>query len=182
MTSRQFTAIALLASVLTVALLVPVWMAPDRDIDSAPHSSPSSVVSASSTIPTRDEVVWRLREILRIREQAYRLRSTELLATIYSTDCPCMASDQKAIEELLNQGHIWDGIATSIDIRSARRVNERLWLVVGLFRSETLSIKTEHGELIRTEPAGSDLFECTLVNSNDTTKWLLGLASILEGD
>jgi hypothetical protein len=104
-----------------------------------------------------------------------------MLSAIYSSDCPCMASDQKAIEQLLDHGHVWDGISTSIEVRSVTRVNERLWLVVAFFRSGVLSIKTEHGELIRIEPAGSDLFEFTLVKPNEGSSWLLGLASVLDG-
>jgi hypothetical protein len=185
MTSRQLTAIALLASVVSVAFLVSIFATPDGDPDVVPRRSPSSSASfstsASSTIPQRDEVVSRLREILRIREEAYRSRSPEMLTTIYSSDCPCMASDQRAIEELLDYGHVWDGISTSIEVRGVNRVNERLWLVVALFRSGALSIRTEHGKLVRIEPAGSDLFEFTLVKPNDGTSWLLGLASGLNG-
>jgi hypothetical protein len=185
MTSRQLTAIALLASVVSVAFLTSVFTTPDRHLDAVPRRSPSSwtssSASASSTIPPRDEVVSRLKEILRIREEAYRSRRAEMLTAIYSSDCPCMVSDQRAIEELLNHRHVWDGISTSIEVRSVTRVNERMWLVVALFRSGVLSIKTEHGKLIRIEPAGSDLFEFTLVKPNEGIGWLLGLASVLDG-
>jgi hypothetical protein len=185
MTSRQLTAIALLASVVSAAFLTFVFTTPGGDIEAVPRRSPSSLTSssasASSTIPPRDEVVSRLREILRIREEAYRSRRAEMLTAIYSSDCPCMANDQKAIEELLDHRYVWDGVATSIEVRSVRRVNERLWLIVALFRSEILFIKTERGKLIRIEPAGSDLFEFTLVKPNEGTDWLLGLASMLDG-
>jgi hypothetical protein len=183
-TSRQLTAIAILASVVSVAFLAAVLTTPDRDLDVVrrrlPSSLTSSSASASSTIPIRDEVVARLREILRIREEAYRSRKVEMLATIYSSDCPCMASDQRAIEELLNHGYVWDDISTSIEVRSVSKVSDRLWLVVALFRSGVLSIKTEHGKLIGVEPAGSDLFEFTLVKPSEGTNWLLGLASLLD--
>ena len=185
MTSRQLTAIALLASVVSVAFLILVLTTTDGDIDAVPPRSPSSLTStsasASSTIPPQDEVVSRLREILRIREEAYRSRNAEMLNVIYSSDCPCMTSDQRAIEELLDHGYVWDGVATSIEVRSVSRVNERAWLVIAILRSEALSIKTERGKLIKTEPAGSDLFEFTLVRPNEGTDWLLGLASILMG-
>jgi hypothetical protein len=186
MTSRQLTAIAILASVISVAFLATVFTTPDRDLDvvtrrtASSSSLTSSSASTSSTIPTRHEVVTRLREILRIREEAYRSRRAEMLATIYSSDCPCMASDQRAIEELLNHGYVWDGISTSIEVRSVSKVSDRLWLVVALFRSGVLSIKTEHGKLMRVEPAGSDLFEFTLVKPSEGTSWLLGLASVLD--
>jgi hypothetical protein len=104
-----------------------------------------------------------------------------MLTAIYSSDCPCMVSDQRAIEELLNHRHVWDGISTSIEVRSVTRVNERMWLVVAHFRSGVLSIKTEHGKLIRIEPAGSDLLEFALVKPNEGSSWLLGLASVLNG-
>jgi hypothetical protein len=181
MTSRQLTAIALLASVVSVAFLTSVFTTRDRDLNVVPGRSPSSSAASSSTISPADEVVSRLREILRIREEAYRSRSAEMLTTIYSTDCPCMASDQRAIEELVDYGQEWDGISTSIRVRSVNRINERLWLVVAFFRSGVLSIKTEHGKLIRIEPAGGDLFEFTLVKPNEGTNWLLGQASVLDG-
>lgn len=104
-----------------------------------------------------------------------------MLTAIYSIDCPCMASDQRAIGELLDHEYVWDGISTSIEVRSVSKVSERLWLVVALFRSGVLSIKTEHGKLIRIEPAGSDLFEFTLVKPNEGSNWLLGMASVLNG-
>jgi hypothetical protein len=173
----------LLASVVSVALLITVLTTPDTNLDVPPQRSPSSLpssASTSSTIPPRDEVVSRLKEILRIREEAYRSRNAEMLTTIYSSDCPCMASDQRAIKELVDHGYIWDGIETSIEVRSVNRVNGRLWLVVALFKSGTLFIKTENGELIRTESAGSDLFEFTLVKRSETASWVLGLASVLE--
>jgi hypothetical protein len=89
-----------------------------------------------------------------------------------------MASDQRAIEDLLDHGYVWDGISTSIEVRSVSKVSERLWLVVALFRSGALFIKTERGKIIRIEPAGSDLFEFTLVKPSDGASWLLGLASV----
>jgi hypothetical protein len=184
MTSRQLTAIAILASVVSVASVAAVFTTPDRDLDVVRPRTLSSLTpfstSAPSPIPTRDEVVSRLREILRIREEAYRSRKVEMLATIYSSDCPCVASDQRAIEELLNHGYVWDGISTSIEVRSVSKISDRLWLVVALFRSGDLSIKTEHGKLVRIEPAGSDLFEFTLVKPSEGTSWLLGLASVVD--
>jgi hypothetical protein len=184
MTARQLAAIAILASVVSVAFLAAVFTTPDTDLDVVRPQSASSLTSssasASSPIPTRDEVVSRLREILRIREEAYRSRRAEMLTTIYSSDCPCMVNDQRAIEELLNHGYVWDGISTSIEVRSVSKVSDRLWLVVALFRSGDLSIKTEHGKLMRIEPAGSDLFEFTLVKPSEGTSWLLGLASVLD--
>jgi hypothetical protein len=126
-------------------------------------------------------IVSRLREILRIREAAYRSRNPELLRSVYSSDCPCLASDEKAIYELLRRAYMWDGIETSVEIRRVTKIHERLWTVTALFRSETLRIETEDGKLIRKEPAGSDLFKFTLVKPRYAHSWLLGRASVVEG-
>jgi hypothetical protein len=130
----------------------------------------------------RDEVVARLREILRIREEAYRFRNPELLQSIYSDDCPCLASDEKAIYELLEREHRWARIATSIDVRSVKRIEKRIWVVIALFHSDRLKIETSSGALVHVEPAGVDLVQFTLVMPRDSQEWLLGLATILEAN
>jgi hypothetical protein len=33
-----------------------------------------------------------------------------MLTTIYSRDCPCLSSDGNAIDELLSEKRIWDGV------------------------------------------------------------------------
>ena len=144
-----------------------------------PIESSSSAAARSTTTPR--QLVSRLREILRIRESAYRSRNPDLLRSVYSSDCPCLASDEKAIYELLRRAYVWDGIETSVEIRRVTKLHERLWTVTALFRSETLRIETEDGKLVRKEPAGSDLFEFTLVKPRYAHRWLLGRASVVEG-
>jgi hypothetical protein len=172
-----------LAASLVATLLVTISIANEDDkLTLTPPEAlkpSSSATVRSTTTPT--EVASRLREILQIREVAYRSRDPELLRSIYSSDCPCLASDEKAIYELLQRAYIWDGIETSIEIRRVTRLHERLWTVTALFRSETLRVETEDGKLIRKEPAGSDLFEFTLVKPRDAHRWLLGRASVVEG-
>jgi hypothetical protein len=143
-------------------------------------STADRVESGEAPLTPRDEVVARLREILRIREEAYRFRDPELLRTVYSNDCPCLASDEKAIYELLEREHRWVGIATSIDVRSAKRIGKRIWVVVALLHSDRLQIETSSGAPVHVEPAGVDLFQFTLVMPRDSQQWLLGLAAILE--
>ena len=104
-----------------------------------------------------------------------------MLRSIYSQDCPCLASDERAINGLIERDHVWSGIATSVDIRSVRRISERIWIVTALFSSNVLRVETESGRLVRTEPAGSDLFRFTLVKTRDADQFLLGLATALEG-
>jgi hypothetical protein len=182
-TSRRLTTLGLAASLVAALYAVISFAGEDNNLA---LTTPESLESSSSSLAVRStttprQLVSRLREILQIREAAYRSRNPDLLRSIYSSDCPCWASDEKAIYELLQRAYMWDGIETSIEIRRVTKLHERLWTVTAIFRSETLRIETENGRLIRREPAGSDLFEFTLVKPRDAHQWLLGRASVVEG-
>jgi hypothetical protein len=183
MTHRQLlTAIGFLAALvlLTISMtLIETDKSVDVPTSETLPSSPPTIVNLSST--SRTKIISRLREILRIREQAYRSRSSDMLESIYSRDCPCLSSDRSAIDELLREKRIWDGVGTSLEVRGATKLNERVWTVVGLFKSETLYIRMEDGRLVWTEPAGKDLFRFTLVKPQSEQDWLLGLVSVLQG-
>jgi hypothetical protein len=181
-TSRRLTTLGLAASLVAALYAVISFAGEDNNLAlTTPESLESSSSLAVRSTTTPRQLVSRLREILQIREAAYRSRNPDLLRSIYSSDCPCLASDEKAIYELLQRAYMWDGIETSIEIRRVTKLHERLWTVTAIFRSETLRIETENGRLIRREPAGSDLFEFTLVKPRDAHQWLLGRASVMEG-
>ncbi|HEU4399804.1 MAG TPA: hypothetical protein VFU54_18430, partial [Actinomycetota bacterium] len=131
----------------------------------------------TTTIDTQTEVVARLREILRVRDRAFHDRNAELLDAVYTVDCPCLEGDGNAIEELISKKYHLIGGETSIRIRRIERVTGRLWLVIADFRSAPLRIESEGGELVRQEPAGSDLFQFALAKPVDAAEWLLGRAS-----
>jgi hypothetical protein len=179
-TARRVIAVGLTVSLTAVALVVALRVGEDNGVESTSPQIPA--FSTSRTVRSAvapSDVVSRLREILRIREAAYRTRNPDLLRSIYSIDCPCLESDERAILQLLDHGYEWDGIKTSIEIRSVDRIHERLWTVVALFRSEALRIETAEGQLVRREPAGSDLFKFTLIRPPGEQDWLLGLASVI---
>jgi hypothetical protein len=183
MTSRQLlTVIGLLAALIALTIFMTLIESDESAVVVAPRTLPSSAPTSVKINSTpRTEVISRLREILSIREEAYRSRSTDMLASIYSRDCPCLSSDGNAIDELLRKKRIWDGVRTSIEVRGATKINEHVWTVVGLFRSDTLYVRTEDGRLVKTEPAGKDLFRFTLVKPQGEQDWLLGLVSVLQG-
>jgi hypothetical protein len=143
-------------------------------------SRPVDAPTTTRTPEEKDRIADRLREILRIREEAYRLRDPGLLFSIYSNDCPCLKSDESAIQELIDLRQTWDGISTSVSVKSVQRIDERLWTVVALFESAALRIETEDGKLVRTESGGSDVFRFTLVKPRESRQWMLGLASVVE--
>jgi hypothetical protein len=177
---RPLQAMAVLAFIAIAGILFGLVGRHQSDVADTPRPLPRSTTYSATPLTGRSEILSRLQEILQIREDAYRLRNPEMLQSIYSEDCPCLASDEKAINELLERHHRWAGIATSIEVRSVKRVNERIWSVVALFRSERLRIVTSSGALVRAEPAGNDLFQFTLVKPQDSQQWLLALATVLE--
>ena len=184
--NRKMVTTRRLAVVGLVALLALVIFLLNHEDDAAqlvPHLTELTDTSARTVQinpPSDREIISRLGDILRIREEAYRSRSPEYLRWIYSSDCPCLANDEKAILELLDHKYRWRGIATSIEVRSVNRMNDQLWIVVALLKSKALRIEKEDGKLIRIEPAGSDLFEFTLVKPHGAKQWLLGLVSDVE--
>jgi hypothetical protein len=143
----------------------------------APSSPPATAAATTTTINPRTEVVARLREILKVRDRALHDRNAQLLSAVYTVDCPCLEGDTNAIRELVGRNYHLIGGATSIRVRRVERVNSRLWLVIADFDSAPLRIETESGDLVRQEPAGSDLFQFALAKPVDATEWLLGRAS-----
>ena len=183
MTSRQLlTVIGLLAALIVLTIFMTLIESDESAVVVAPGALSSPVpTSVKINSTSRTEIISRLREILSIREEAYRSRSSDMLTTLYSRDCPCLSSDGNAIDELLREKRIWDGVQTSIEVRGATKINEHVWTVVGLFRSNTLYVRTEDGRLVNTEPAGQDLFKFTLVKPQGEQDWLLGGVSVLQG-
>ena len=171
--------VLLIAGIAAGLLFVVLATRDDRSAD-ASGTGPSSLPASAGTTTSIDpeaEVVSRLQEILRRRQAAYRERDPELLKEIYTVDCPCLESDSNAIRELLSEGYVWVGGETSIRVRRLERVNNRMWLVIATFKSESLRIETESGRLVRSEPRGSDLFQFVLAKPVGSDQWLLGRAS-----
>ena len=172
------------ATVTALVVAAVAWFLTTRsDGDAAGSPAPESSVPATTasptttTIDTETEVVARLREILRVRDVAYRQREAGLLRTIYTSDCPCLAGDGKAIKQLLKDNAIWVGASTSIRVEKLERVNERLWIVIAIFDGSPFRIETESGQLIRSVEGKSELFRFVLARSADRSKWMLGYAA-----
>jgi hypothetical protein len=178
---RRLAAKGLVAALALVALLVAALVIRGGDDDvvgTAPTLTPSSseAVAPSTTVNPRAEIVARLREILRIRDKAFRDRDAKILNNIYTSDCPCLEGDRNAIRELQTKNYNIVGGATSIRVRRVERVSGRLWLVIADFRSAPVRVESEEEELIREEPAGSDLFQFAMSKPTDSNEWLLGRA------
>jgi hypothetical protein len=141
-------------------------------------SVPQTTASpTTTTVDTETEVVARLREILRVRDVAYQRRDAELLKTIYTNDCPCLAGDANAIKQLLKDNAIWVGASTSIRVERLERVSDRLWIVIANFDASPFRIETESGQLVRSIEGKSELFRFVLARIAGRPEWVLGYAA-----
>ena len=177
----------LLGAVMALAITVVALLAGDRGdkvvtTSSSASSERTSSVATATTIPnTKAEVTARLREILQIREKAFAERDAGLFEDVYTSDCSCLEAGRAAIAALEKEKVLWRNRSTSIEVQSAREVNDKLWEVVGVFISNAFRIETEQGELVRQAPAERIRYRFLLVRSSDSELWRLGSVSPIEG-
>jgi hypothetical protein len=96
------------ASLLLAALVVTVLVTPEDGIgqtEPTVSSSSPKTTAATTGLDTRTEVAERLRDILRVRDQAFQGRNFRLLEDIYTLDCPCLEGDTNAIKELVSNDY-----------------------------------------------------------------------------
>jgi hypothetical protein len=134
----------------------------------------------STTFGTRDEVESRLHQIFRIRDEAIQTRDARVLSDIYTVDCPCLKGDRALIKRLKNQGVIWRGVKVSLTIEDAERVNDRLWILNALVKTDAFEIARESGETVRRVAAGQERSRFALSKPVGQDAWLLGQASVLD--
>jgi hypothetical protein len=188
--------LALLIGLAALALRAPAGPAPASP--AGPASAPASPIPGSPALPpepgsprpavspltgpdSHTGVAARLREILRVREEAFGRRDTRLLETVYTADCPCLRSGRAAIARLLADRAVWRGRAVAIEVDSLQRVTERMWIAVALFSSRPFRIEREDGTLVRAVPAERQRYRFVLVRPAPSGQWLLGDASLLDG-
>ena len=166
--------------VAAVALLVAIRR-PEPAAVASPSASTSPRAAPTTTrISEEEAVVIRLREILRVRDRAYRERDVGLLRNVYTTDCPCLRGDKRAIQQLLQDDAVWVNASTTIRIQKLEKVNDRLWIIVADFIGSPFRIETESGELIRTIEGRSELFRFALTKGTVESKLLLGFAAAVD--
>jgi len=75
----------------------------------------------------------------------------------------------------------WEGVATSIKVQKAERVNERIWILTATVTGAPFRIEKETGQLIREVAKGSDLARFILTKPAGQQNWLLGRGSFIRG-
>ena len=153
--SRRYLTVVTLMAVLLGAVLIVVTRGGSDNSNVTLSSRPKTTIAPTSTRPSDSEaeVVTRLHEIIAVREQAFRSRDASLLDDVYASDCSCLRAGRKAIAALKKEKVEWKGRSIEIEIESAKRMNSRLWEVVGRLISKQFRIETEEGVLVRVVPA-----------------------------
>jgi hypothetical protein len=134
----------------------------------------------TTTLDPKAQVVARLKEILKIRDEAYRQRNPALLNSIYTSDCPCLRGDGDAIRQMIKDHAVWVGASMSVSVNAVERINDRLFIVVGVLKASGFRIEKESGAIIRTEEGRSETFRFLLARPKGRAQWLLGSASPLK--
>ena len=184
-TSRRAAVAAIAAALLLVVAVVAVFATRgdgDAAGSTAPEPPPSQTTAAATTttIDTETEVVARLREILRVRDRALETRNPNLLASIYTVDCPCLTGDRDAIRRLRRAREVWRGVSTSIRVQKLERVNANLWIINAFFVAAPFNVESESGDLIRKNPEERHLSRFVLARLANDGEWLLGHVSLIE--
>ena len=143
-------------------------------------SDPQTTGKPSSTFGTREQVVTRIHEIFRVRDQAIQTRDPRLLDGIYTVDCPCLKGDQQLIPNLKQERRIWRGVKVSLSALEAKRINDRLWTVSAVATTSSFEITTESGVVVRTIPQGQEFSRFALARPMNQEDWLLGKASVIQ--
>jgi len=178
----------LVGLVMAAILVLAIFALTTTQLAKSPHGStlPDTTFSESqtttkpkSTIGTREEVVTRIHQIFRVRDQAIRTRNPLLLDNIYTVDCPCLKGDQQLIQNLNQERRKWRGVKVSLAVREAEKINDRLWTVSAVVTTSSFDITTESGVLVRRVPKGRELSRFALARPTNQDDWLLGQASVI---
>lgn len=181
--SRVFLLVTAAAALLVVAAVAFIAQRASSDADASSSTTlqagPEKSLAPSSTIGTADELVARLHEIFRIRDQAIQTRNARILSDIYTVDCPCLKGDQALIRNLRREELVWRGIKVSLDIEEVKQVNDRLWTVNAQVISNSFDIRRESGGLVRRVPSGREHSRFALSRPVGEQDWMLGHASVI---
>jgi hypothetical protein len=189
-TTHRTSTLAIAAGVALALLLAAAWTLTRGSADPtasspppqpAPPAAPTTTLAATTTtLDPEAEVVARLRQILRVRDQALETRNASLLEDVYTQDCPCLQGDTDAIDQLRRSHQVWRGVSTSVRVRQLQRVNARLWIVNATFVAAPFEVQNESGGRIRTTPGERNLTRFALAKPAGHQEWLLGHVSLID--
>jgi hypothetical protein len=165
--------VILISAVIVAVVSTVVWRSDSPATGSPP--APASLRAVTTTsLAEKDQVEARLRDILKVRDRAYRSRNIQLLKQVYTADCPCLQGDGTAIKQLLKDDAVWVGASTSVRIKKLERVSDRVWVIVANFDASSFRIETESGILVRAVEGRTELFRFVLAKNSTGSSLRLG--------
>ena len=108
--SARWYLVAAILMALSIGAVISVTTRGDEPVDASSSSSSRSEGTIAATTRPPDpevEVVARLREILDVREQAFRQRDASLFGEVYTSECPCLRAGRDAIAALKKENVRW---------------------------------------------------------------------------
>lgn len=176
---------AAISTALLVAAIAAVFATRGDDpsaasLPPAPSSPPPTAAATTTTIDPRTEVVARLKEILKVRDQAFLNRNASLLDAIYTIDCNCLQDGRTAIRRLRQERLVWKGLSTRLAVQQIERINDRLWTITGVLSTTAVRIERESGELVRVIPPERNQLRFALAKPLDVSEWQLGHVTLLN--
>lgn len=177
------------AAAITTALLVAAAAAifatrgddqPAGSLPPAPSSPPTAAAATTTTMNPQTQVVVRLKEILKVRDQALLNRNASLLDDIYTVDCNCLEDGLAAIRRLRQERVVWKGLSTRLAVQQIEHVNDRLWTITGVLSTTAVRIESESGELVRVIPPERNQLRFALAKPIDVNEWQLGHVTLLN--
>jgi hypothetical protein len=172
-------AVAIAALTVGAVIATSLWRS-DSPATGSSSSPASSIVPTTTSSIERSGIEARLREILRVRDEAYQERDINLLRRVYTVDCPCLRGDGAAIRQLRKDNAVWVGASTSVKIKRLERVNGRIWIIIANFTASPFRIETESGSLIRAVEGRTELFRFVLAKTSSSSSLLLGFAAPVD--
>jgi hypothetical protein len=154
------TAVAVLLVAAVAAFLVTRGGAKSTAAPASQTIPATSTAVPTTTLEPQNEVIGRLREILRIRDHALAKRDANLLETIYTVDCNCLAQSRALIHRLRKEHVVWNGLSTSLKVQQVQKVNDRLWIVIGVLSTSTAKIEGNCSGLWCCAAAGLTVVGC----------------------
>jgi hypothetical protein len=145
-----------------------------------PGEVSATTLPQTTTGDVTDQLVSRLHQILKVRDQAVKSRNASLLNGIYTVDCPCLKGDRQLIGNLRRDGLVWRGVNISLDVQGTERLSDRLWAINAVITTSPFEIVKESGEVVKRIPGGQELSRFALAKIDGEQEWLLGQASVVE--
>jgi hypothetical protein len=132
--------------------------APTATVRRSPTSTAAPATTSTTAAPGHEDFTAILRDLLARRDEAFETNDVSILEEIYSTQCACLATGRKAIEQQRSDGvHASGARLQLIRAELVNRVSPTYAVVRGVVEQPAYSYVDDNGNVVRPgEPHGAD--------------------------